>query len=264
MSFLWNLINNAKVNENMLNKNEIPILDYYKLVFDENEEPLIITGFGKFYNGRYDGKEILLKIVDISLNENIINEFIFWKKYQTSKNFLTLKGVILNYNSAYIIFKDCFEYTLESFLLKQKHLNENEKIKIAKQILEILNLIQKENEINGDLRPETLIINSEKKVKLIDFGMMLKIPDFANNEQIKDSRIKYSSPEYLLGNELNISYDIYSFGCILIDLFTTDINKTVIMKSYEHYYDYIKDIKENKYPTIPDDLNYLLQEIIAN
>ena len=264
MSFLWNLINKAKVNEDMLNKNKIPILDYYKLVFYDNEEPLIKSGFGKFYNAIYDGKEILLKVVDISLNENIINEFILWKKYQSSKYFLTLKGVILNYNSAYIIFKDSFEYTLESYILnqKEKQLNEIEKINIAKQILDILNLFQNEKEINGDLRPETFIITSEKKVKLIDFGLLLKIPDFANNEEIKDNRIKYSPPEYLLENEMNISYDIYSFGCILIDLFSTDINKTIILKSYEQYDDYIKELKENKYPIIPDDLNYLLQEII--
>ena len=34
------------------------------------------------------------------------------------------------------------------------------------------------------------------------------------------------------------------------------------MKSYEHYDDYIKDIKEDKYLKIPDNFNYLLQEII--
>ena len=137
-----------------------------------------------------------------------------------------------------------------------------EKINIARQILDIINIIQNEKEINSDIRPETLIINTENEVKLIDFGLMLHIPDFINNEQIKNERIKYSPPEYLLDSTINNSYDIYSFGCILIDIFSTDLTNTILYKSYNQYDDYIKDIKENKYIKIPDNFNYLLQEII--
>ena len=257
----------AKITEEMLRKHSIPILDKSKLINDYiNIEPLVITGFGKFYKRIYDGKEVILKIVDISLSENIINEFILWKKYQNSPNFLKLKGVILYYNLAYIIFEDCFKYTLESMLLSQnkKLLDEKQKIEIAKQILDVLNTIQKNNAINKDLRPGTLIITSEEKVKLIDFGLMLQIPDFTYKEQIKNNQIKYSPPEYLLENKINNSYDIYSFGCILIDLFSNDINDTILNKTIEEYDDYINEIKENKYPKIPEDINYLLQEIIKN
>ena len=264
MSFLWNLVSKAKITEEQLKQNSIPILDYYKLSYDSIGEPIIISSFGKFYKGSYDNKEIFLKVVDITLNENILNEFILWKKYQKTNNFLTLKGVILYYNFAYIIFNDCFKLSLKSLLLNQnkKPLNEMEKINIARQILDIINLIQNEKEINSDIRPETLIINTENEVKLIDFGLMLHIPDFINNEQIKNERIKYSPPEYLLDSTINNSYDIYSFGCILIDIFSTDLTNTILNKSYDQYEDYIKDIKENKYIKIPDNFNYLLQEII--
>ena len=209
MSFLWNLVSKAKITEEQLKQNSIPILDYYKLSYDSIGEPIIISSFGKFYKGSYDNKEIFLKVVDITLNENILNEFILWKKYQKTNNFLTLKGVILYYNFAYIIFNDCFKLSLKSLLLNQnkKPLNEMEKINIARQILDIINIIQNEKEINSDIRPETLIINTENEVKLIDFGLMLHIPDFINNEQIKNERIKYSPPEYLLDSTINNSYD---------------------------------------------------------
>ena len=265
MSFIWNLISKAKITEEMLKENSIEILDNSKLIKNLNNEPLVITGFGKFYKGIYGDKEITYKFVDITLNENIINEFILWKKYQNySNSFLIIKGVILNYNSAYIIFEDCLKYTLQSLLLSQKKkpLNENQKINIAKQILEIINIIQKDKEINTDLRPGTLIINSEQKVKLIDFGYMTKLPEFINKEEVKQMQIKYSPPEYLLENKIDYSYDIYSFGCILIDLFSNDLNKTILKKSYENYDDYINDILNEQYPIIPDDINYLLKEII--
>ena len=255
----------AKIKDEILKELSIPILDNGKLIIDLKDEPLVISAFGKFYKSIYDDKEVTLKIVDITLNENIINELILWKKYLNSaNNFLKLKGVILKFNLIYIIFEDCFKYTLESMLLSQKKklLNEKVKINIAKQILEILNIIQKDNEINSDLRPGTLAITSDKKVKLIDFGLMLKIPDFPNKEIIQNNNMKYSPPEYLLQKTINNSYDIYSFGCILIDLFSNDMNNTILTKTYEKYDDYINEIKENKYPKIPENLNFLLEEII--
>ena len=106
MSFLWNLVSKAKITEEQLKQNSIPILDYYKLSYDSIGEPIIISSFGKFYKGSYDNKEIFLKVVDITQNENILTEFILWKKYQKTNNFLTLKGIILYYNSAFIIFKE--------------------------------------------------------------------------------------------------------------------------------------------------------------
>ena len=265
MSFIWNLISKAKITEEMLKEHSIEILEDAKLAKDLSNNPLVTTAFGKFYKGLYDDQEITYKIVDITLNENIINELILWKKYQNSPNgFLTLKGVVLYYNSVYIIFKDHFKYTLDSLLLyqKKKNINKIQIIKIAKQILDIINILQKDNQINTDLRPGSFIINSEQKVKLIDFGIMLKIPDFPNKEAIQNEHIKYSPPEYLLENKIDISYDIYSFGCILIDLFSTDQNSSIIKKTYDEYEDYINDILEDKYPNIPSDFNYLLQEII--
>ena len=265
MSFLWNLMTKAKITEEMLKQENIPILDYSKLLFDSKVEPVLISGFGKFYKGIYNNIEITIKSIDISIDEKIMNEFIFWKKYQNSpNNFLKLKGAIIYNNSAYIIFDDIIKITLENLLLNQEgeNLNEIEKIDIAKQILDIVNILQADKEINGDIRPGTFIINSEKKVKLIDFGMMLSIEDFINKEEIKSKRMNYSPPEYLLENIVNNSYDIYSFGCILIDLFSTDLNNTILMKSYEQHDELIEKIKEKDYPKIPKNLNYLLKEII--
>lgn len=255
----------AKITEEMLKQENIPILDYSKLLFDSKVEPVLISGFGKFYKGIYNNIEITIKSIDISIDEKIMNEFIFWKKYQNSpNNFLKLKGAIIYNNSAYIIFDDIIKITLENLLLNQEgeNLNEIEKIDIAKQILDIVNILQADKEINGDIRPGTFIINSEKKVKLIDFGMMLSIEDFINKEEIKSKRMNYSPPEYLLENIVNNSYDIYSFGCILIDLFSTDLNNTILMKSYEQHDELIEKIKEKDYPKIPKNLNYLLKEII--
>ena len=261
MSFIWNLMSKAKISEEILKKNDIPILDIYKLQFD-NKNIIAITGFGKFYKGKYDNDNISLKIVDITMDETIINEFIQWKNYQNNPNFLKLKGVILYYNEAYIIFEDYFEETIQT-LLEQQKLNYNEKIIIAKQILNLLNSLKKENKNITDLRPGTLILNSDKNLKLIDFGIMLNIYKFINEEDIKNDRIKYTPPEFIKDNNINQSYDIYSFGCILIDLFAKDLKDTIFENKNKTYEEYLSDIKDNIFPIIPNNINCLLYEIIT-
>ena len=129
MSFLWNLISKAEITEDMLKEHSIPILEYSKLNYNYIEEPIVISGFGKFYKGTYNGHNISLKEVDITISQNIIREFILWKRYQNNPNFLKLKGVILYYNKAYIIFEDCFDKTLE-MLLAKNYLDYAQKIDI--------------------------------------------------------------------------------------------------------------------------------------
>ena len=136
----------AKISEDMLKKNDIPILDISKLEFD-NQKEIAITSSGKFYQGKYENENISLKIIDITIDEQaIMEEFTLWKNYMNDKIFLKLKGVILYYNNAYIIFHDSFEETLQT-LLEENKLKYDEKIIIAKQILNILKSLIQEKKI---------------------------------------------------------------------------------------------------------------------
>ena len=258
MSFIWNFMSKAKISEDMLKKNDIPILDISKLEFD-NQNETAITSSGKFYQGKYENKNISLKIIDITIDEQaIMEEFTLWKN---DTIFLKLKGVILYYNNAYIIFQDSFEGTIQT-LLGENKLKYDEKIIIAKQILNILKTLIQEKKTITDLRTGTFIINSEKKVKLIDLGKLVNRQNYIHEEEIKNMKIRYTPPEYLIQNEIDESYDIYSFGCILIDLFAKDLNETIFIDKNKTYEDYLSDIKENKLPSFPNNINCLLHDII--
>ena len=56
MSFLWNLMGKAKITEEMLTKNEIPLLEISKLKYD-NKNPITISGYGNFIK-----ENIIMKI----------------------------------------------------------------------------------------------------------------------------------------------------------------------------------------------------------
>ena len=71
-----------------------------------------------------------------------------------------------------------FGYTLDQVL--NAKLGEENKIKITKQILKIIETLQKQNKITRDLRPGVLGITEKMKIKLLDFGINIFLQRFFN------------------------------------------------------------------------------------
>ncbi|EGC35726.1 hypothetical protein DICPUDRAFT_91968 [Dictyostelium purpureum] len=87
------------------------------------------------------------------------------------------------------------------------------------QILTSLKFLSKRDIIHADLKPENILLKQAGKsgIKIIDFGSSC-----FENEQIFpyiQSRF-YRSPEVILGTKYDKSIDIWSLGCILVEIFT--------------------------------------------
>jgi dual specificity tyrosine-phosphorylation-regulated kinase 2/3/4 len=91
--------------------------------------------------------------------------------------------------------------------------------RISKQVLESLKALAKEHVIHCDLKPENILLSDANLslVKLIDFGSSC----FSNQRVYTyiQSRF-YRAPEVVLGIPYSSSIDIWSFGCILVELYT--------------------------------------------
>lgn len=87
------------------------------------------------------------------------------------------------------------------------------------QVLQSLYLLSKLKLIHCDLKPENILLTegSKSSVKVIDFGSSC----YKQNKIYSyiQSRF-YRAPEILLGLEYSESIDIWSLGCILIELYT--------------------------------------------
>jgi len=82
-----------------------------------------------------------------------------------------------------------------------------------------LKYLREENLIHCDLKPENILLKSPDKsgIKVIDFGSSCFV-----NERIYtyiQSRF-YRAPEIILGIPYTTAIDMWSFGCILTELFT--------------------------------------------
>ena len=90
--------------------------------------------------------------------------------------------------------------------------------RFAIQMLQSLRYLENENIIHCDLKPENILLKSHDKsgIKIIDFGSSC----FADKKIYTyiQSRF-YRAPEIMLGIPFTTAIDMWSFGCILIELY---------------------------------------------
>ena len=257
LGYLVNFMTGRKIENKNLEDNGITILKMEDIILNDNKK-ICTTPFGTFYYGEYNNKKVIIKVVDITKDDKILNEFLLYKLYQGKEFCLTIKGVGLNSLEAYIVFEEYFQNTLETYL-KKKIINFDDKIKITNQLLNILSFFQEKNEFILNIQPDNFCVDNNLNVKLLDFGYLVNKNTFQNEEIIKNKRIKYSPPEYILNNEISTSFDIYSFGCLLIDIFN-EKNYKIIYSDFEYDY-YLNEIPKGNFPKI-DDSNKIIYAII--
>lgn len=192
----------------------------------------------------------------------MITEFFYWKEYKNSECFLNFMGAYTQGKEGFLIF-EYFTCTLEQALNGRLIKEENKPI-IAQSILRILESLQKGKKIHRDFRPGNIGLTQKKEIKLLDFGKksdkkgFLVNENLTNCEYIDKFRAKYSPPESLINSGvMDIKNDIWSYGCILIDIYSKEnpIFKISITK---------KEILESKkFPIIPKDINGLIKDIIS-
>ena len=257
LGYLVNFITGRKIENKNLEDNGIVILKMEEITLN-NKKKICTTAFGEFYYGEYNNQKVIIKVVDITKDDKILNEFLLYKLYQGKEFCLTIKGVGLNSLEAYIVFEEYFQNTLETYL-KKKIINFDDKIKITNQLLNILSFFQEKNEFILNIQPDNFCVDNNLNVKLLDFGYLVNKNTFQNEEIIKNKRIKYSPPEYILNNKISTSFDIYSFGCLLIDIFN-EKNYKIIYSDFEYDY-YLNEIPKGNFPKI-DDSNKIIYAII--
>jgi serine/threonine protein kinase len=86
---------------------------------------------------------------------------------------------------------------------------------IIEQIAKGLQAFHRQEMIHQDLRPANIMIDSNDTVKIIDFGstFIAGVTD-TNNEEVMRGTIRYSAPEYFLGQLGTQKSDIYSLAVI--------------------------------------------------
>jgi len=92
---------------------------------------------------------------------------------------------------------------------------------IARQLFEIVHFCHKKGVSHRDLKPDNILINKKKKVKLIDFGFGIKQISKRTKHFSFVGTLTYMAPEVIKKEEcLPQPTDMWSLGIILVKLYT--------------------------------------------
>jgi len=139
---------------------------------------------------------------------------------EDSKYVVQLKNYFLFRKHVCLVF-ELLNVDLYDFMKKNQFRGCSLKLikRFAYQILTCLRVLKTKNIIHCDLKPENILLcnSSKSQIKLIDFGSSC-----FTEEQLYtyiQSRF-YRAPEIMLGIRYTHAIDMWSFGCILAELYT--------------------------------------------
>lgn len=150
--------------------------------------------------------------------------------------------------------------TLKEYIQKKERLTDKEVISIAIQMASGLDAAHKKNIVHRDVKPQNVMISTDGKVKVTDFGIAKPTSDSNTVNTNVMGSVHYTSPEQARGGVCDIQSDIYSTGITMYEMITGvvpfDGESTVAVA--------IKHLQEELTPAseyVPD-MYYSLEQII--
>ena len=160
----------------------------------------------------------------------------------------------------YIVMELVEGITLKEYISKKGKLTVKEATSIAIQVAMGLEAAHNRNIVHRDIKPQNIIISTDGKVKVTDFGIARAASSNTISTNAMGS-VHYSSPEQVRGGYSDYKSDIYSLGITMYEMVTGmvpfDGDTTVAIA--------IKHLQEEMIPPseITPDLPHSLEEIIT-
>lgn len=159
----------------------------------------------------------------------------------------------------YIVMELIEGITLKEYISKKGKLSVKEATSIAIQVSMGLEAAHSHGIVHRDVKPQNIIISTDGKVKVTDFGIARAASSNTISSNVMGS-VHYSSPEQVRGGYSDEKSDIYSLGITLYEMVTGrvpfDGDTTVAIA--------IKHLQEEMVPPsiYAPDLPYSLEQII--
>ncbi len=119
----------------------------------------------------------------------------------------------------YIIMEFVSGITLKDYIARKGRLNYRETLSIAIQAARGIQAAHANNIIHRDIKPQNIIISSDGKVKVTDFGIARAASEDTIHSDVMGS-VHYSSPEQTRNGYVSNRSDIYSLGIVMYEMVT--------------------------------------------
>lgn len=163
-------------------------------------------------------------------------------------------------NGVYFIVMELVEgITLKEYINKKGKLSVREATSIAIQVCMGLEAAHAQNIVHRDVKPQNIIISTDGKVKVTDFGIARAASSNTISSNAMGS-VHYSSPEQVRGGYADSKSDIYSLGITLYEMITGRVpfdGDTTVSIAIKHLQDEM-DAPSKYAPEIPRSLEQII------
>ncbi len=119
----------------------------------------------------------------------------------------------------YIIMEYVQGITLKTYIEKKGQLNYKETLSIAIQVARGIQAAHAKNIIHRDIKPQNIMISTDGKVKVTDFGIARAVSENTIHADVMGS-VHYASPEQTRNGYVSKTSDIYSLGIVMYEMVT--------------------------------------------
>jgi len=126
----------------------------------------------------------------------------------------------------YVVFEFIEGENFRHYLAQHAPLEISEAIDLAAQLADVLDYVHARGIVHRDLKPENLLITSDGRLKLVDFGIALlrgarrlTFGHLSNEVGTPD----YMAPEQVQGERGDARTDVYALGVILYEMLTGEV-----------------------------------------
>ncbi|XP_037933393.1 uncharacterized protein LOC119668079 [Teleopsis dalmanni] len=180
--------------------------------------------FSEVYYGKWRNIDVAVKVLD----EENTSRYAFWREADIIKKFrhnrlIALYAMSSQIGPIYIVQEYMPKGNLLNFLSKGagRYLYFEDLIDIAIQIASGMEYLEYKQLVHGNLAARNVLMGENNIVKICDFGLARAITD-NNYCPKKDPRfpVKWTALEAIMFNLYSIKSDIWSYGVVLMEIFT--------------------------------------------
>lgn len=240
-----------------------------KIVLGKRYEILKKIGAGGMADV-YKGKDHMLnRYVAIKiLKKEFREDESFVKKFRSeaqaaagllNPNIVNVYDVGMDRGLYYMVMELVEGITLKEYIQKKGRLSSKEVISIAIQMCNGIGAAHKRQIVHRDIKPQNVIISTDGKVKVTDFGIAKATTSNTVTTSVMGS-VHYISPEQARGGYVDAKSDIYSVGITMFEMVTGEMpfdGDSAVEVAMKHIQQEI-DLPSDYVPNIP----YSLEQII--
>lgn len=170
------------------------------------------------------GRYVAIKVLKAEFSEDMTFVTKFRTEAQSAAglehpNIVNIYDVGSENGFYYIIMEYVEGITLKTYIEKKGRLNYKETLSIAIQVGRGIQAAHAKNIIHRDIKPQNIIISTDGKVKVTDFGIARAVSEHTIHSDVMGS-VHYASPEQARNGYVSNKSDIYSLGIVMYEMVT--------------------------------------------